>query len=190
MRFGKALMEKLKELKYPRDHIFIERFADYPLPIEGCTPEEIEEIKTVQNLSGKKLPQVYIEFLLHLGKRSGDLLIGYDLNYRYLIGYNFTEACNEQLIADGHHPLSDRYYVFMNKQTVIHWFFSIDEGDDPFVYEYCERSGDEETDEPYLGGPIKLDERLSDFLTDFIAQRESKEAQSNFIQTYALEYRG
>lgn len=187
MNFGQALKEKLKELKYPRNHVFVERFADYPLPIEGCTLEEIEQIKIVQNVPNKKLPLVYMEFLIHLGKRSGDLWIGYDLNYRYLIGYNFTEAYNEQLIADGHHPHSDQYYVFMNKQGSCHWFFSLDEGDDPWVYEYCEQTGEE--DDPYLGGPIKLDERLSDFFTEFIAERESKESQQRFIQKYAVQYR-
>jgi len=184
--FGEAMRDKLETLKYPKGHIFVEWSDVYPLPIKGCTVSEISEIKVTQGVEQKNLPDIYLEFLRYLGKKSGDLFIGYDLTYFYLTKYNFTVSINRTLRQDGHRNLGENVYAFMNKQSVSHWYFHLDDGDDPAVYFYSEFTGEEE--HPTKDGPIKVSNRLSEFFTSFIAERESREAQTEFLRLHTPKH--
>ena len=187
MDFGKALRAKLDELRYPPDHPLIEWSEVYPLPIVGCASEEIDAIKSVQGIKDRRLPEIYAQFLRELGKKCGDLFIGYDLTYRFLSSYSFRDAINDSLIRFGRNVLSEDQYVFMNLQSASHWYFTLDHGDDPPVFAYWEPF--EEDDDPMKDGPVKVASHLSEFLTEFIAERESKDSQREFLDKYAVPLR-
>lgn len=188
--FGAALVNKAEALRLPLDHIYVKQYyasdpQDFPLPFIGCNEKQIDEIKKSQDVD--RLPQLYLEYLLHMGVASGDLYIGLDVGYRWLTGYSFRDAMNDALRFAKLDEIKNDYFVFYTRQTHTFLFFPLFQGDDPPVYIYSESSG--RPDDPYLNGPLLWRTHLSIHLTDFIAERESKEAQDLFLAQYALPYR-
>jgi hypothetical protein len=65
----------------------IDEFADYlvthgiatPETLVGCTPEEVEEIRVAQRVDA--LPEQYVQYLLRMGRKNGELLAGTDVRY-------------------------------------------------------------------------------------------------------------
>ncbi|HEY2948448.1 MAG TPA: SMI1/KNR4 family protein [Micromonosporaceae bacterium] len=60
------------------------RALDEQRPIEGLTPEEIDEVRRDQGVAS--LPAYYAVFLRLLGRRSGAFLVGTDVLYPTIIG--------------------------------------------------------------------------------------------------------
>jgi hypothetical protein len=186
--FGEALKEKLIQLRLPQDSMYLEGIRHYyPLPINACTSEEIDKLKKLQNV--ENLPEVYVEFMLHMGKWCGDIFLGYDIVYHYISAHNMKEAANKLLQNDSKQALAKDDFVFMNLQGHSYWFFPTTEGEDPPVYMYIMDDGADDPDYPTKDGPIKIFEYLSEFLSDFIRKRESENAQNEFLRQYAVELR-
>lgn len=65
----------------------IEEFAEFlvargiatPETLVGCTPDEVEQVRVAQRVD--VLPEQYEQFLLRMGRKTGDLLRGTDLRY-------------------------------------------------------------------------------------------------------------
>ena len=181
--FGKALFEKAVELQLPSDHKYLRWIKDYPLPIKGCTDEEIKVMAHIQQV--KKLPRIYIDFMKYFGKASGDLFIGYSF---YHTEANMKDIANKYLRNEGKFQLNSNDFVFMDLNGHSFWYFDTSSGEDPAIYMYVISDGDDEDDYPFKLGGIKIEENLSIFLTQFIAERESEEKQSEFLRKYVKLY--
>jgi hypothetical protein len=185
--FGAILQEKLTELRYPENSKYLKWFSVYPLPIIGCTDDEIQKLKTIQNVT--YLPKLYVEFMSYMGKACGDIFIGYDVTYRYISKYDMRGLANQVLSKDGQQTLGNDQFVFMNLQGHSFWFFPVNEGDDPPVYLYVMDDGEDDPEYPFKQGSLKVEAYLSNFLTRFIAERESIEEQQRILEQYAVPYR-
>jgi len=175
--FGEALKEKLQELMRPKGYYLgMEKY--YPFPITGCTDLEINQIMEKQNV--KWLPFVYKSYLSAVGYWPGDMYIGYDIAYGYMMRYSFLNALNKSLKFEEQEIINESVFVFMNRQSAHHWFFKLDEGDDPPVYEYAENI--REINSRFENGFIKTVDSLSLVLTEFIAERESEDERRMFLQ--------
>jgi hypothetical protein len=185
MEFGIKLRDKARQLIRPKDGILpstIEKFGGYPLPIVGCTEAEIKEVMKRQNVS--RLPQIYHSYLSAMGKYSGDINIGEDMDYGWL---SSVKNHFRQYLETANLLLADDAFVFKGSQGVAYWYFlTANEDEDPPVYFWCVyySDGDAEgelNDQP----PHLLGLRLSEYLTRFIAERESIEVQQAFLNEYA-----
>ena len=185
--FGEALVEQIERYRFPKDSRYVKWFQIYPLPINGCSDNEISEIARKQNIS--LLPEIYIEFMRYAGKDSGDIFIGYDLTYRYVSRTNMKKLANKILEKDGKSLLGDIAFVFMNLQGHSFWYFLVNQGDDPPVYLYMMDDGEDDPEYPCKSGSIEVAAHLSEFFTQFIAERASDDEQQKFINQYALSYR-
>ena len=106
--------------------------------LRGCSATEIEEI---QADVGRPLPLAYREFLAQMGLGAGDFYVGTDLFYPSLLGV--TKAAHELVAEDeADIVLPEDAIVFMMHQGYQFMFVRADEGDDPPVYYYMERSGE------------------------------------------------
>jgi hypothetical protein len=178
MPFGLALREQLTRLAHPPTWDYYRNFPWYPMPIAGCTDEEIAVIMQMQGAT--HLPELYVEFLRYLGKSPGDLYIGCDLHYRYLSAGNYRGGLNESLTLCGFAPVMEDGVVFMCQQGHTYWFFYTDpQVDDPEVYFFSETLV--ERGELCERGAVSLNMRLSEKLTEFIAERDSPAAQRAFL---------
>ncbi|TDQ00957.1 hypothetical protein [Labedaea rhizosphaerae] len=50
-----------------------------PQTLVGCTPDEVAEVRVAQRVDA--LPEQYEQFLLRMGRKTGDLMRGTDLRY-------------------------------------------------------------------------------------------------------------
>jgi SMI1 / KNR4 family (SUKH-1) len=105
--------------------------------IQGCSEVEIQRI---ENDFGIKLPTLYREFLVTMGKRAGKLLEGLSAFFPNLLE-NRTTA--EELVLneteDGNlFDLPSDAFVFAQYIGMRFYFFRVQEGDDPPVYFYEE----------------------------------------------------
>ena len=120
-QFGEKLREKLTELKYPRapwDTV-------YPLLIQECSSEQIEEIIKAQGV--QHLPEIYIQFLQAMGYRAGDMWMGSDITYHALLGLKID--ARKLLETDGF-TLPEDAFVVLGHQGHTIWFFRTNHHDD------------------------------------------------------------
>ncbi len=176
MFFGKRLVEKAYALCRQK--------VDTSCIFEGCSVEEIKQLMLMQKVD--TLPRVYMDFLLHLGRKSGDLYVGLDIGYNPHRLYNYKEKANKLLAICGLEELDHKHFVFMNRQSITFWYFEIIL-DDPPVFMYvpdCEAYGD--YDPTFANGGVMIAPKLSYFLTEFIAEKEGEETRRNFLSGLVL----
>jgi hypothetical protein len=125
LSFGQALHKKATELALPQSNLEQGSITVYPLPILGCSEEEIQTLAELQGVTG--FPYIFLEFLRYMGRASGDLYRGYDIGYQYFGAYNMKSKANKVLIRDGKQTIQDQQFVFMNLGGHSFWFFSTDE---------------------------------------------------------------
>jgi len=191
MTFGKAFKAIASELKWDRHHkrvaYLYEQYPEqYDKPFIGCTDDQIEKIKTVQQV--EVLPRLYNEFLLEMGVWCGDLFLGLDVTYPFLSSY-LKDGLNQTLVTQGQPLLNKSDFVFWSQQSHTYAYFPTSKGDDPPVYVYGELPLNPSQDEPFLEGPILYKQHVSEFLTGFIAERSNKGTQQQFLMKYATPYR-
>lgn len=188
MTFGQALYNKLVELRLPPEHLYVRYYPVYPIPIEGCTEQQLQEIKIAQGV--QYLPYLYEEFLRFMGVSSGDLFIGMDSTYAYLKSGRMKQALQNLLDKDNFSQILEPFFVFMSQQGHSFWYFKTGQNSDPEVFLYTQKSGlleeDEANDNPFRNGPILVGQRLSQFLTQFIQERESIKAKENLLIQYGF----
>lgn len=110
-----------------------------PDEIEGCTPDEIEE---VEKRFALRLPGIYRAYLARLGRREGEFLIGSDFGYPTIL--TLREAA-EELLAENNATITlpANAFVFLMHQGYQFLFFHADGvNDDPPVYWYMELSNE------------------------------------------------
>ncbi len=183
--FSEVLCQKMRELQTPKEKLLDFQQQWYPFPIVGCSDAEIDNLRQLQSVP--RLPEIFREFLKCAGKASGDIFMGYDIGHQYMGPYDMKPHLNKLLAFDKQEPVKATDFAFMNLQGHSYWFFST-ELNDPPVYLYILDSGEDDEDYPCKAGPVKVSDYLSEFLTTFIAKRESKAAQQTFLQTYAVSY--
>lgn len=165
--FGRSLAEEIMKLRIATRE-----------EIRGCDLREIEELKERQGI--KWLPQVYVDYLLTVGKQAGSLDVGTDCFYPVLL--NLKEWATTLLEENGM-PFSlpaDAFIFWMHQGYQFTYFLTGDEVDDPPVFYYTEDP--EDTEEK----PQTRHKHLSEFLTLFIADSVNKEAQKSFLKKHGL----
>lgn len=182
--FQELLVKKAIELRKPESSSYTnyyERFGGYPLPIIGCTKSEIEEIMKAQNVT--YLPKIFVEYLLAMGRQSGDIYIGEDVGYRILLGIKSTLKA---LMADVNIDLPENSFVFQGSQGIAFYLFYTDSNDeDPPIYIWSIDHYEGELDGyPNEESPKLLGISLSKYLTTFIKERESEEAQEKILSHF------
>lgn len=117
---------------------------------EGCTESEIAQIMKMQGVS--RIPLLYKQFLLLMGRKGGRLQSVLDLFYPTLL--ELKKLASDSLEFDGSpFQLPSDAFVFATHLTHLYYYFSTADGDDPPVY------GFEEFDK----APRLIDDRLSKF---------------------------
>lgn len=179
--FSRNLIEKTRQLQRPKPYLWYPKDREWPPPILGCNLNEIEEIKVAQKVS--KLPSIYEQFLLAMGKSSGDLYIGEDVHYHRLL--LIKEFFNQELQTyKVSFSLPNDIFVFMSHHDVAFLYFLTESSDDPEIYVFEEPHESEPNTLRYRYEMVKTGEKLSHFLTQFIAERESEAAQKEFLQQF------
>jgi len=195
-QFGIELGKKLTQLLNQRG---------YSVELVGCSHEEIDKVKQSQGVSD--LPELFILFLESMGKKCGDIFMnGFNSPFRILsktILFRQTAKArlNEAMKRTGKHKLDSNAIVFMEitsedeeSQDSWWWYFiSTATIEDPIVHFYwdIEQCNDQNYIEDMieLYGTLELAEKrevssFSEFLTRFIAEYESVEAQKDFLEKY------
>lgn len=100
-------------------------------------PMEEECINQILGIYGY-LPKAYIEFLKTMGNGTGDrFLSGYSCFSKEI--FNLKDWAMEILYENENTELLNKSdYVFMMMQGIVFWYFDLNDGDDPPVYEYDE----------------------------------------------------
>jgi len=129
-----------------------------PHTLEGCTEEQIDEIKVKQRVNF--LPEIYRQFLLWMGRNAGDLYLGSDYTCNRLL--HLKDEANSDFERFGHtFRFADDVFVFMSHGGYVYWYFDTkDKNDDPSVYMYHESNR----------VSVKVDEHLSQFFDDSIRE--------------------
>ncbi|MGZ3581989.1 MAG: SMI1/KNR4 family protein [Ktedonobacterales bacterium] len=127
-------------------------------------PCTLEEVRSLEDLLGHRLPIAYKEFLLWMGHGAGPFLRGTDVFFQDLPG--MLEAAKDLLNENGiEDPLPDDAFIFYMHQGYQFMFFRLSDGDDPPVYFYGEGQG--------LHTFVLLYERFSDFIVREIQGHEA-----------------
>jgi hypothetical protein len=114
-----------------------EELAD-PKVLRGCTNRFIKKVEKKYNI---KLPRLYIDFLLAIGKPKDTNYTGiFDVGNVYFPKPLFmTEMARKYLdICNPEFSLLNNQFVFCWEGDTFH-FFSTEEGDDPPVHYYVEK---------------------------------------------------
>jgi hypothetical protein len=126
--FIKDLMQKLMAL----DGTKLDDF-------EGCTEKEIQLLMKTQNV--ERLPQMYVEFMKAMGRsyKSKGLrfFVGEDIGYEDALELKevFAEVLKDE---NKDWQIPENAFVFWTHHAYIFYYFLIDEGDDPRIFEYIE----------------------------------------------------
>lgn len=143
-------------------------FADY-WSVKGC---RLSSVSIIEESFGYRLPEMYRQFLLKMGRGAGKFFQGTALFWNEsLFGVKnlrgFQEAFLYTLEEDKFDfELTDNCFSFAHHQGYIHWYFYVNEGEeDPPVYIYQSE---------YL-----FTEKASDSFSQFLT--ECLEEQSKFI---------
>ncbi|MEP7284747.1 MAG: SMI1/KNR4 family protein [Chloroflexota bacterium] len=142
--------------------------------IHGCSPQEINEMKARQGVN--YLPDLYVEYLLVLGKEAGNLDVGSSCFYPTLLELKGSAV---NLLEENEFPFllpDDAFVFFMHQGYQFLYFLTKDKLEDPPVFYYIE--------DPDLRSlmPQRKHEHLSEFLTYFIVDVKGKEAQESFLE--------
>lgn len=136
----------------------------------GCSEEEIHEGMKIQNVT--RLPEIYRQYLLVMGKQPAYFMIGSDVTFKWI---EHLKLSLRRLIADdsafvlnaGKLPvqLEDDIFVFFGQQGHTFLFFHTDNNyENPFIYRYSEYI--EEDD--FISGEIEnLNLSLSDWFYSY-----------------------
>lgn len=105
--------------------------------IIGCSAAAIEQVEADV---GRPLPLAYREFLAKMGQGAGSFFVGTDLFYPAILG--LTRAARD-LVAEAEDELvlPEDAIAFLMHQGYQFMFIRADEGEDPAVHYYMERSG-------------------------------------------------
>lgn len=109
-----------------------------PDEIVGCTPYEVDSVVAAQRVNA--LPELYIEFLLAMGRKAGNFLVGADFLYPKLL--ELKEYAYELLYEEGAtFQLPDDTFIFLVHQGYQFFYFRTrDQAADPRIYYYIEGS--------------------------------------------------
>ncbi len=106
---------------------------------EDLKPMTEDQVKKVESLSNKPLPQVYKEFLLQMGKGAGRFMEGSSAFYNEI--FELQDWANELLNDNGIEPLPKNSFVFWMHQGYQMSYFILGESENPKVYYYSEGKG-------------------------------------------------
>lgn len=190
--FGLLLLHKAEELKYkPNSRQYISYSKGFGganfQQIIGCTENEINEIKSHQNVDN--LPLFYHQYLLRFGKQSGDIFLGFDADIYYL--FDLKEDANAMLSQSSMgYELPESAFVFQGQQGHTFWYFlTAQEKINPPVYLISEITHEES---PSLRGRLPYRDNhgvgwphLSHFLSRFILHRAGEAVYNEFLQHVA-----
>lgn len=114
------------------------KLGEDPAKMLGCTPEQIEELKAIQGVS--KLPGLYQEFLLKMGRGAGTLFQGTAFYYGAMKYFNFKQDAQDLLREkEVLFQMPHSGFVFLIHQGYIFMYFDTDAQEyDPILYRYIE----------------------------------------------------
>lgn len=101
--------------------------------LSGCSEKQIIKIEEFYNI---KLPAIYIEFLLIMGKNAGKFMRGSSAFYNEI--FDIRDGSIELLYENDFKELPDNTFVFWMHQGYQFAFFYLNQGDNPPVYYYFE----------------------------------------------------
>jgi hypothetical protein len=141
--------------------------------VRGCSPQEIEGIKSRQGVD--YLPGLYVEYLAVLGKEDGDLHVGSDRLYSHLL---LLKDWAKELLEENDQPFdlpADAFVFLMHQGYQFLYFPTANRDNDPPVFYY--------TEDPNLESlmPQRKSDHLSEFLTIFVADERNRHAQEAFL---------
>ena len=141
--------------------------------VRGCSPQEIEAIKSRQGVD--YLPGLYVEYLAVLGNKDGGLYVGSDRLYSHLL---LLKDWAKELLEEHDQPFdlpADAFVLLMHQGYQFLYFLTKDKNDDPTIFYY--------TEDRRLQNlmPQRRFEHLSEFLTIFVADRRNRHAQEAFL---------
>src|SRR5258707_15695672 len=96
--------------------------------LEGCSKQEIEEIKSSQGVNF--LPEIYSDFLHLAGRKAGRLNASEDFSYRYLLHLKEEAQGNLEWRNLSFRVPSDGFVFLMDQAATIYYFLTQDRNDD------------------------------------------------------------
>ena len=130
----KLTQDKLEILKDRKSVYISSEFLKKFGKFEGCSSEEIDELKKIQSV--KRLPKLYEDFLFKLGKNNGGIieLDTYNqLLYHKVVLVELLESENVLF-----HLPYDAFVFYNDVGTRLDFFLTDNEEDDPPIYRYTE----------------------------------------------------
>lgn len=122
-----------------------------PDTINGCTTEEIENVKLRQGV--KFLPDVYRQFLNEMGHQAGKLYYGSDYSYKAILSLK-VDIQHDLEFFERNFKLPEGAVIFLSHQGYVFWYFdTTNEENDPPVYRFSDD----------VEAPIMVKEKLSEF---------------------------
>lgn len=106
------------------------------LEFHGCSHDEIR--KLMKNQSVEKLPNIYIDFMLKLGKNCpGSVFTGEDLYYDSVLELKdvFADFLEYE---KAEWEISDNIFIFWTHHDYKFYFFDVAEGDNPPIYVFIQ----------------------------------------------------
>lgn len=100
----------------------------------GCSHSEITQVEL---MAGGKLPRVYNDFLLRLGRSAGKFLSGSSIFFPEVLSLR-TWAMELIQVVPAEFVLSDREYVFFMHQGYQFSFFRLDGTENPPIWYFYE----------------------------------------------------
>lgn len=108
------------------------RFLEYKEKLRPCDAHEVSSFERDYNI---KLPLIYKNFLLTLGKGAGSYMLGTSAFFDNL---PLRESTNELIEENNLPPLPPDAFPFWMHQGYMAAYFKVTEGDDPPVYFFTE----------------------------------------------------
>lgn len=138
---------------------FLDFLEQQSIKMVSCTENEISEI---ENLSGKRLPQVYLDFMRKAGAEFSVFAgSSYTLEELPLLKKAANELLGENNVSE---KITDNMFVFLMHQGYQFVYFNLEENENPPVYYYGEGEG--------LETPIKVSESFIGFLIEYYNEIE------------------
>ncbi len=125
------MQEEFKDKLNAQLKVAIEESFTTETCIEGVS---ISSVKALEEHFSVRLPQIYVEFLLHCGAKAGKLL-DFSVIREYSGLVDLREEVDEMIAEEEiSFPESLSIFFFASFQGTVYWYFLCDGTDDPDVY--------------------------------------------------------
>lgn len=110
--------------------------------LQHCSDRDINKLESKYNI---KLPAVYKDFLIEMGRGADEFMLGSSYSYEKL--FSMQDSAKELLEENNFRQLPLNSFVFWMHQGYQFAFFLLDDGDDPPIYHFDEVTSDTSNNE-------------------------------------------